>query len=153
MDPFSSDLPKMVFKKAIPTDEGTISMTADMIRLLTALDGRKNMAQVSRELGMNLATMRSALTKLRESGLVEATDSRVPLVDRNFIDSVRRQMVMAVGPMGDLIIEDILGQMSLSLNHIPAHRAAELVGYLAREIPDEDKRAEFQKAIIKIIPR
>jgi hypothetical protein len=153
MDPFSSDLPKMVFKKALPTDEGTISMTADMIRLLTALDGRKNMAQVSRELGMDLATMRNALTKLRESGLVEATDSRVPLVDRNFIETMRRQMVMAVGPMGDLIIEDILGQMSLSLNHIPAHRAAELVGYLAREIPDEDKRAEFQKAIIKTIPR
>ena len=153
MDPFSSDLPKMVFKKAIPTDEGPISMTADMIRLLTALDGRKNMAQVSRELGMNLATMRTALTMLRESGLVEAADSRVPLVDRNFIETLRRQMVMAVGPMGDLIIDDILGQMSLSLNHIPAHRAAELVGSLAREIPDEEKRAEFQKAIIKTIPR
>jgi hypothetical protein len=28
-----------------------------------------------------------------------------------------------------------------------------LVGSLAREIPDEEKRAEFQKAIIKTIPR
>ena len=128
-------------------------MTGDMIRLLTALDGHKNMAQISRELGMNLAALRSAMTKLREAGLVETADNQVPLVDRTFVESLRRQMTLAVGPMGDFIIEDIMGQMSLEWNHIPVHRAAELVGYLAREIPDEARRAEFQKTLLKIVPR
>ncbi len=128
-------------------------MSADMIRLLTALDGLKNIAQVSKELGMNLAALRTNLTRLLEAGLVQATDTRVPVVDNAFVQSLRRQMVIAVGPMGDLIIEDVLGQMSLSLNQIPVHRAAELVSYVAREIPDDEKRAEFQKAMIKIIPR
>ncbi len=143
----------MIFKKAIPVNAGTFPMTGDMIRILSALDGLKNISEISRELGINLPTLRSALTKLLESGLVEAADGQVSLVDKTFIESLRRQMVIAVGPMGDLLIEDVLGRMSLSLSRIPVHRAAELVGHLAREIPDEANRDVFQKSMNKLIPR
>jgi len=143
----------MIFKKAIPVNAGTFPMTGDMIRILSSLDGLKNIAEISKELGINLPALRSALTKLLESGLVEVADDQVPLVDRTFIESLRRQMVIAVGPMGDILIEDILGRMSLSLSQIPAHRASELVGHLAREIPDEENRAAFQKSMNAIIPK
>ena len=50
----SPDLPHRYFKKTIPNDIEKVTLDADMIRLLTAIDENKNISQVARAAEMNL---------------------------------------------------------------------------------------------------
>ncbi len=61
------------------------------------------------------------------------------------------RMSMAIGPLGEIIVEDGLEELGFNRNNFPSLRTAELVNYLAQEIQREDKRIEFKQAMLKKI--
>ena len=44
MDVFSGDFPALVFKESIKGDLGEFSLDSHMLKVLTALDGKKDLA-------------------------------------------------------------------------------------------------------------
>jgi DNA-binding FadR family transcriptional regulator len=124
-----------------------------MVRLLLAIDENKPIGKIAREVGMNLVSLRETLHKLLTLGLVEPVDKAGAVLNGRFITDLREQLARAVGPMADVLIEETLDEMRISLSRIPVHLGADLIGNLARQIPREEKRVEFQKAMIEKIPR
>ena len=55
--------------------------------------------------------------------------------------------------MAEVILEDTLEDMEVTSSDIPVFRAAELIDNLAREIPRDEKRAQFQRTLINLIPK
>lgn len=153
MDINSPDLPNMYFKKSINQDLGEVSMDAGMVRLLMAIDENKPMSQVASEAGMNMATLRQTLGKLLDIGLIEPAASGGPVLDAQFLGQLRTHIIGAVGPIGEFLVEDISAEMGLDINTIPISRAPELIVNLAREIPDEERRLEFERSMIRLIPK
>ncbi len=149
----SPDLPQRYFKKTIRNDMEKVTLDAEMIRLLTAIDESKNISQVARASKMNLSRVRKILGKLLDLGLVVHVAKEIIYLDRAFIEFLITKLREAVGPMGEIVIEDIMDEMGLQIDRIPVDAVSDFVRNIAREIPQEENRILFEDAVLKRIPK
>jgi hypothetical protein len=151
MDLSSSGIASMVFKPVIRGDLGKLSLDGLMLNVLMTVDGKMTMEQVAQRTGISLSDIRPVITKLINLRLVESVERAVSIVDIEFIDFLISRMSVAIGPLGEIIVEDGLEEMGFNENNFPSLRAAELVNFLSQEIPREDKRIEFKQAMLRKI--
>ena len=74
-------------------------------------------------------------------------------LDDDFCKVLKQALLLAVGPMADLILEDALADMETTITNFPANMAAGLINMLTEEIPREEKRTEFLQVMIPKIPK
>jgi hypothetical protein len=147
------DLPQRYFKKTIRNDIEKVTLDAEMIRLLMAIDENKNISQVARVAEMNLSRVRDILGKLLKLELVVQVTKEIIYIDRSFIIFLKTKLSQAVGPMGEILIEDILDEMGLQIDRIPVDAAPDFVRNIAREIPKEENRILFEDVVFSQIPK
>jgi len=147
------DLPQRYFKKTIRNDIEKVTLDAEMIRLLMAIDENKNISQVARAAEMNLSRVRDILGKLLKLRLVVQVTKEIIYIDRSFIIFLKTKLSEAVGPMGEILIEDILDEMGLQIGRIPVDAAPDFVRNIAREIPQEENRTLFENVVFSRIPK
>ena len=148
----SPDLSQRYFKKTIRKNMEEITLDAEMIRLLMAIDENKNISQVARAAEMNLSQVRDVLAKLLKLELVVPVKKDVTYLEQSFINFLKTKLSESVGPMGEILIEDILDEMGLQIDRIPVNAAPDFVRNIAREIPQEENRTLFEDVILSRIP-
>lgn len=146
-----SDQVDLYFRKVIRKDSDEISLDADMIRLLIAIDENKSLYQVAEEVDMQATTLKTTLSKLLEQGLIEPVNKDIAYLDHLFLEALRINLSKVIGPMAEILIEDVVEDMNLRASEIPANQAAELINNLSLEIPDEKDRIEFKKSMLAIL--
>jgi DNA-binding MarR family transcriptional regulator len=129
------------FRKVIRKDNDQISLDADMIRLLIAIDENKSLYQIADEVDMRADTLKLNLEKLLQQGLI----------DRIFLQALKINLSKVIGPMSEILIEEVVSEMEITSPGIPVDQAAELIAALSHEIPDEEKRIEFKKSMMDIL--
>lgn len=139
------------YRKVILKDNDAVSLDADMIRLLIAIDENKNLYQIAEEVDMGTATFKKALSKLLDQGLIEPLQKDIPVLDQSFIQSLRINLSRAIGPMAEILIEDMAAEMEMDPTAIPVNQAAELIAHLSLEIPDEENQMQFKKSMLAIL--
>jgi predicted transcriptional regulator len=139
------------YRKVIRKDNDQVSLDADMIRLLIAIDENKNLYQIAEEVDMGNATFKRALSKLLAQGLIEPVKKDIPVLDQSFIQTLQINLSKAIGPMAEILIEDMADDMELNPSSIPVNQAAELISHLSVEVPDEDNRMQFKKSMLAIL--
>ena len=148
----SPDLSQRYFKKTIRKNMVEITLDAEMIRLLMAIDENKNISQVARAAEMNLSQVRDALAKLLKLELVVPVKKDVTYLEQSFINFLKTKLSESVGPMGEILIEDILVEMGFQIDRIPVNAAPDFIRNIAREIPQEENRILFEDAVFSWIP-
>jgi hypothetical protein len=151
MDLSSGGVAAMVFKPVIRGELGQLSLDGQMLSVLMALDGNMTLGQVAQRAGISLADIRLVITKLINMRLVESIERAVSIVDQDFMDFLISRMSVAIGPLGEIIVEDGLEELGFNKNNFPSLRTAELVNFLSQEIQREDKRIEFKQAMLRKI--
>ena len=146
-----SDQVDLYFRKVIRKDSDEISLDADMIRLLIAIDENKSLYQIAEEVDMQATTLKTTLSKLLEQGLIEPVKKDIPYLDRLFLEALRINLSKVIGPMAEILIEDVVEDMNLKASEIPANQAAELINNLSLEIPEDKNRIEFKKSMLTIL--
>jgi len=149
----SPDLPKRYFKKTIRNDMANVTLDAEMIRLLMAIDENKNISQVARAAKMNLSMVRDILDKLLKIGLVVQVTKEIIYIDQSFITFLKTKLSETIGPMSKILIEDVLDDMGLEIGRIPVSAALDFAKNIAREIPQEEKRTLFKNVVFPRIPK
>ena len=149
----SPDLPQRYFKKTIRNDIEKVTLDVEMIRLLMAIDENKNISQVARAVEMNLSKVRDILGKLLKLELVVQVTKEIIYIDRAFIGFLKTKLSEAVGPMSEILIEDITDEMGLQIDRIPVDAAPDFVRNIAREIPQEENRTLFEDVLFSRIPK
>jgi hypothetical protein len=135
----------------IRKDNNEISLDADMIRLLIAIDENKSLYQIADEVEMEEATLNKNLSKLLEQGLIKPVKKDLPVLDKIFLQALKINLSKTIGPMAEILIEEVVSDMELTAPEIPVHQAAELITALSHEIPDEINRIEFKKSMMDIL--
>lgn len=148
MDLASGDISAIVFKPAVRDDLGNFSLDGHMLSVLMALDGKKTLGQIAQNAGLNMATMREAVGSLSSLNLIERVERPGKVLDQEFLAYLISEMSMAIGPLGEVIVEDGLEDLGYTKSTFPAQRAAELVNLLAQEIQREEKRTEFKQHMV-----
>lgn len=151
MDRFSSELPQIVFKRSIHQDVSNVSMDNDMLAVLAEIDGERNVEQLSSDLNMHMNTMRDVLSRLADKGLISEVEQKVPLLSPKTLEAMKQYLVKAVGPMGEVLFDDIADELGLDSAEIPVNRASELVESLAEEIPDEATKQTFKNRLLQLV--
>ena len=142
---------QIYYRKVIRKDNDQISLDADMIRLLIAIDENKSLYQIANEVDMRTDTLRTNLEKLLKQGLIEPVKKGLPVLDKIFLQALKINLSKVIGPMAEILIEETVSDMELTAPEIPVHQAAELITTLSHEIPDEEKRIEFKKSMMDIL--
>jgi DNA-binding MarR family transcriptional regulator len=151
MDFISKSAAGLYFRKRIRKDLEPVSLDADMIRLLLAIDERKSLYQIAAEVEMDAAAFKKNLKKLLEQGLIEAVQRRAARVDQRFLPTLRMNLARVIGPMADIVVDDGMAELKLDAAAIALEQAAELINRVALEIPNEDGRIRFKKSMIAIL--
>jgi len=151
MDLFSGDLSVLVFRGSVKGDLAEFSLDSQMLKVLLELNGKKNLASVSRAIPMDIGTLRKVITRLNDLQLVEQVEIAIPLLNRDFFDYLTVHLSMALGPIAEFLIEDEIQEFCDDPKKVPIHRAAELVNLLARQVPRKEKRVAFQQAMVQKI--
>ena len=151
MDIGSTGHSENYYRKIIRKDHDKISLDADMIRLLIAIDENKSLYQIADEVEMEASTLKKNISKLLAQGLIEPVKKDLPVLDKIFLQALKINLSMAIGPMAAILIEEVVSEMELTAPEITLHQAAELIAILSHEIPDEKKRIEFKKSMMDIL--
>jgi len=146
-----SDQFDLYFRKVTRKDSDEISLDADMIRLLIAVDENKSLYQIADEVDMERTSLKTTLSKLLKQGLIEPVKKDIPYLDRAFLEALRVNLSKIIGPMAEILIEDVVAKMNLINSEIPKNQAAELINNLSLEIPEEKDRLEFKKSMLAIL--
>jgi hypothetical protein len=149
MDNLNGDISRMIFKRVEIEDTSEISLDSKMLKVITELDGKKDVAGVARKLDMDLGTIKSIVEKLLELKLIRVSEEALALLDNDFLEYLTRQLFEATGPIAGALIEDVADELGTSVREMPLYRAAEFVDQLSREIPDEGKKLAFKQAMLK----
>jgi predicted regulator of amino acid metabolism with ACT domain len=151
MDISSGDISAMVFRRVVREDAAEHSFDAQMLTLFMDLDGKKSLAVIAKKTGLKMSSLREAVNKLLKMKLIEPVAEAISAVDADFMDTLKRELSMAIGPLAQILIEDAVNDLGQSLTRFPIRRAPELVESLSREIQREDKRAVFKQNMIRKI--
>ena len=139
------------YRKVIRADNDEVSLDADMIRLLIAIDESKSLYQIADEVDMDNTTFWQTLSKLLEQGLIEPVQKDIPVLDESFLESLRVNLSKAIGPMAEILIADVIEEMELDPTGIPVNHAAEMITHLSLEVPGEENQIQFKKSMIAIL--
>lgn len=149
MDVTAGGVAELVFKQAIRGDVGNLSLDGQMLSVLMAFDGKKNLDQIAQNLGMNLRDIQSIVAHLVKLNLIDRVETAVEAVDEDFVKFLISQLSHALGPLGAIVVEDEIEDMGFSSTTFPVPRVAELINILAQEIQREDKRIDFKQVMLK----
>ena len=83
----------------------------------------------------------------------QALEKEISGLDEKFFQELKQALLLAVGPLADLILEDALADLNVSISEFPPPMAPELINILSEEIPREEKRTDFLKVMIPKIPK
>ena len=148
-----TDRPDIYYRKVIRTDNDKVSLDADMIRLLIAIDESKSLYQIADEVDLDSTSFKQALSRLLEQGLIEPVKKDIPVLEESFLKALRINLSKAIGPMAEILIADIAEEMDLDPSSIPINHAAEVIAQLSLEVPDEENRMQFKKSMMAILNR
>ena len=148
MNIFSGDFSALVFKGLVKDNLDEFSIDTQMLKVLTHLDGRKNLASVSSAINMDMKILQEVLTRLYSVNLIVKVDKSVPMLNKEFFNFLVAQLSFALGPLAEFLIEEEIREFGDDPAKVPRRRAAELVNLLARQIPRKEKRVAFQQAMV-----
>ena len=150
-DVTAGDISTLVFRRVMREDAGEISFDSKMLATFMELDGKKSLAAVAKNTGQKMSAIREAVSKLLRLKLIEPAASAISVVDSDFLNRLKKELSLAIGPLAEIVMEDGAGDLGHDLSRFPSQKAAELVELIGREIKREDKRVVFVQNMVSII--
>ncbi len=148
---------KTVVRIADLDEEQTGPITVPHVgwRLLSKIDGRRNVQEIAELLRVPYAYTAKVIFNLHKAGLVEivaptaklATEL-VPSVLLNRLSSILTDIM---GPMAPLVLGDQIQGLGESQDTFPETKLDELIGLLSREISDGKLRNKFEELVFQEI--
>jgi hypothetical protein len=151
MNMSSGGVTTMVFKPVFRGGFGQLYLDGKTLNILMMLDGKKTIEQVGQQAGIILSDLRQVILKLIKMRLVESVERAVTLVDNEFIDFLVYRMSLAIGPLGEIVVEDGMEELGYNRNNFPSSKMPELIKLLSQVIKREDKRLEFKHVMLSLI--
>lgn len=141
----------LILKRTEKKDLGKITLNGEMFNVLVSIDGQRTLSQIAVQNDLTLLELRPIIIELAKLKLITKVEKNVPVVDQDFINFTISALAVAIGPLGEIVLEEGLEDLGYSTHNFPQEKCAELVNLLAQDIQRENQRIEFKKKMLKII--
>lgn len=128
-----------------PAVVDTVSLSLAALDLWRRLDGASSLRQLASTAGRPLADVVSAAKELMDNALVDYVS--LVVADPRFALELAREAVDLLGPVGEIVVEDALYELGLSVDAIPVGSVDDLVQLLEVAFDNPFSRAEFLRRV------
>jgi hypothetical protein len=145
----------IVFKLSSKRAPDEVRLKHDSWSVLSQIDGKKTVGDISDELKMGEYDTARNLYQLFSSGLVEvaSTPQRKSrkVVDGGFFDLVEKELAEIIGPMAPVILDEEIRELGEERSSFPVEKVSLLVEKVSGEIADDSQRIAFQKMALSAL--
>jgi hypothetical protein len=145
----------IVFKLSSKRAPDEVRLKHDSWSVLSQVDGKKTVTDISDELKMGEYDTARNLYQLFSSGLIEVatTPQRKArkVVDGGFFDLVEKELSEIIGPVAPVILDEEIKDMGEERNSFPLEKVSLLVEKVSGEIADDSQRIAFQKMALSAL--
>lgn len=141
----------VIFKVSTTGVKGGIQFKPEEWQVFTQLDGKRTIADVAQQLGLDPGIVWRIAESLYRRGLLElAAGSEIPseIVNDKFFPQLTHELILVLGALADIIIDEEVSGMGESRERFPKARAPELVERVSTSIRNEQKRIKFQQVML-----
>ncbi|RMI02428.1 MAG: hypothetical protein D6681_10445 [Calditrichaeota bacterium] len=143
----------MVFKLSHKRSPSEVKLRSLEWAIVTQLNGEKTVDQISEILALSPEEAQAMFGRLMAEGLLELV--RVPetntFVPPEVFNEIEQRYTYYVGPVANILIEDLLAEMKRNRQNLERKQLPLLVELLGLEISSPEKRLEFQKFMLQKI--
>lgn len=142
---------KMILKRSPGVDTAELSLDLSLSNLFWALDGVRSLEILAQDEGYEMDIIFDRANQLMNQGLVEEVVQRAPPGGQYLSQILAKELSKAVGPIADILIEDVVEETGCDLQNIKPHQMENLVRKLTREIGPKQKAEDFYQRMRSLI--
>ena len=144
-----------VFRLSLQRSPETKSVSGDQWNVLALCNGMRMVAEVAKTLTWDETRVMRTIYQLVQAGLLEKAEapkiSRKKAVGENFFLLVENELKMVLGPVAPIILEERLAEFGETRESLLQDQALSFIESLSEEIPHEQKKREFIKAVMEFL--
>lgn len=119
----------------VRNEPGEVTLDKKVLRVITELDGKKNVGTIARNIGMELGEVKEKIiSRLLKQNIIALVDEPILSLKGDFFVYLTDQLSMAAGPMAEVLIEDAVASLGYDRSSFPKHHVQDLIELLARKI-------------------
>ena len=145
-----------VFKLGGANEPSSVQLKSMEWAVLTQLDGKRSVREVSEVLAMDDLEIATIVDKLLSEGvIIEIKQTIAPqaFLPPDFFDSMELNLVHLIGPVASIIIDDVLFDMNKERDQVEVEEAGTLVESVSAEIDDDTKKMQFQQSMLNTLQK
>jgi hypothetical protein len=147
LDLLSGNITNLVFRRTLKREKGDVTLDHRTLTVFMELDGRADLGRVAGRSGLKMSAVREIVARLLQMDLIEPVSRQGAFIDQEFVDFLKSQLALSVGPIAGLLIADEIEHMGYTPSAFPCREASNLVNRLAMEIRREDRKRDFLKSM------
>jgi Domain of unknown function (DUF4388) len=129
--------PELVPRIAAISGNANLQISGRQLQILCQVDGQRTVQELANKLGLDLKQTQRQLEQLETMQLV-VLERYLTLVPERFIHELQNGLTRIVGPLADVLIEDLIAQSRWNAAALQADQALKLMAALEREVnPDQ----------------
>lgn len=140
-----------IYKVGGAREPASVELKSTDWAVLTQMDGNKTIAEIADTLAMSEAEILSIVENLNGQQLIEKIGSgkkAVEYIAPEFFDELEHVLIRLIGPVGVIIIDDILIDLKKEKDSVEKEYISTLVEAISDEIDDEGKKLSFQQTML-----
>jgi hypothetical protein len=145
----------VVFKLSAAGSANTVSLQPEDWQVLAQVNGAQTVAEIAEAVGRDEFTVAKVLYGLAKGALLEVGEkpqARLKAtINTTFFGKLEREFIEVMGPMGPLLIDEVIATLGETHDAFPRDRIAELVQGISTYIKDDAKRMRFQQIMFDIL--
>lgn len=145
----------LVFKLSSKRAPDEVRLKHDAWSVLSQIDGKKAVGDISDELKMGEYDTARILYTLFSSGLIEVAmepqRKAKKVVDAGFFDFVEKELAEIIGPVASVILDEEIKDMGEERGSFPVGKMSLLVEKVSGEIANDAQRIAFQKTTLSAL--
>ena len=129
------------------------TISADQWSVLVLSNGTRNVSEIARALNWDEFKVIRTIYKLVQAGLLEQAGEqkavKKKLVRETFFTSIENELRKVMGAVSPFVVDDKLVEFGEKRDSFPQEKLLSFVEALGEEIPQNEKRIEFKKAVVE----
>jgi hypothetical protein len=142
-----------IFRLSLQRDGENKHISADQWNVLALSNGVRNVSEVARALNLDEFKVIKAIYLLVQAGLMEQVGEQKPikkkLVRENFFSVIENELRKVMGAVSPFVVDDKLVEFGENKDSFPQDKLLSFVEALGEEIPQDNKRKEFKRAVLE----
>ena len=118
--------------------------------IITQINGKNTTSGIAKTLSLTDEEVKIYFSRLIELKLIKVVEDEeiVEYIDPSVIQSIEDELVVLVGPVASIILDDILLDMNKSRESLEKSQIGFFVELIKDEIDDEEKKMKFLEIVL-----